>query len=149
MVFIPPMAYKNALAEAAKFLSIRIPGGKSATYTKHFEAGVLAVEPASLNINVADVKSERLFVPSDGRPGGGSRVYKIFPLIQPGWKAEFKFIILDETVLQTSVTDPTKSVFEFVLMRTGQFIGIGRFRPKNRGYYGRFKIEELVIVDED
>ncbi len=80
-VFIPPMGYKNALAETAKFLSISIPGKGKSTYTKHFEAGVLAVEPAYLGVEGKDVQCERLFVPSDGRPGGGKRVYKYFPVI--------------------------------------------------------------------
>lgn len=145
-VFIPPMGYKNALAETAKFLAIGVPGKGKATYTKNFEAGVLAVEPAMLGIQKDDVNYERLFVPSDGRPGGGKRVYKYFPVIPEGWLADFTFIILDETVLQTSI-EGDLTVFEHVLRRAGQFIGIGRFRPRNRGFYGRFAVNELTIVD--
>ena len=145
-VFIPPMSYKNALAEAAKFLSIGIPGKGKSTYTKHFEAGVLAVEPAPLGIRAEDVECERLFVPADGRPGGGKRVHKYFPIIQPGWRADFSFMVLDETVLQTS-SDGIMTVFEYILRRTGQFIGIGRFRPRNRGYYGRFAVNDFTVID--
>lgn len=146
IVFIPPMAYKNALAEAAKFLSIGVPGKGKSTYTKHFEAGVLAFEPATLGVHVDDVQCERLFVPSDGRPGGGKRVYRYFPVIPAGWTADFSFCVLDDTVLQTSV-EGDFTVFEHVLQRTGQFIGIGRFRPKNRGFYGRFAVKEFAILD--
>jgi hypothetical protein len=146
-VFIPPMAYKNALAETAKFLSLGIPGKGKSTYTKHFEAGVLAVEPATLGILAKDVKYERLFVPADGRPGSGKRVHKYFPVIPQGWKAEFSFMVFDETVLQTW-PQTGESVFQFVLERCGQFVGIGRFRPRNRGYYGRFAVREFVIVDD-
>lgn len=32
-VFIPPMSFKNCLAEAAKFLNLQIPGGGKRTYT--------------------------------------------------------------------------------------------------------------------
>ncbi len=46
-VFIPPIAFKNCLAEAAKFLGIQIPGKGKSTYTKHFEAGVLVVDAAN------------------------------------------------------------------------------------------------------
>lgn len=145
-VFIPPMAYKNAVAEAAKFLSIGIPGKGKATYTKHFEAGVLAFEPAKLGIKADDVQCERLFVPSDGRPGGGKRVYRYFPVIPAGWTADFSFCVLDETVLQTSA-EADSTVFEHVLRRTGQFIGIGRFRPKNRGFYGRFAVKDFTIIE--
>jgi hypothetical protein len=146
-VFIPPMAYKNALAETAKFLSLGIPGKGKATFTKHFEAGVLAVEPALLGIKAADVQSERLFVPADGRAGSGKRVHKYFPVIPDGWKAEFQYLVFDETVLQTwPATGET--VFQHVLERCGQFVGIGRFRPRNRGYYGRFQVTEFVVVDD-
>jgi hypothetical protein len=145
-VFIPPMAYRNAVNDAAKFLSIQVPGKGKATYTKNFEAGILAVEPAVLDIKAEDVQGERLFVPADGRPGGSKRVYRIFPRIEPGWVADFQFIVLDETVLQKSV-EGDFTVFEHVLRRTGQFIGIGRFRPRNRGFYGRFAVREFAIVD--
>lgn len=144
-VFIPPMAFKNALAETAKFLSLGVPGKGKATYTKHFEAGVLAVEPALIGIKAADVQCERLFVPSDGRPGGGKRVHKYFPVIPAGWKADFIFLILDETVLQTW-PETGQTVFQFVLERCGQFVGIGRFRPRNRGFYGRFSVREFVVL---
>jgi len=145
-VFIPPMGYKNALAETAKFLSISIPGKGKSTYTKHFEAGVLAVEPAYLGVEGKDVQCERLFVPSDGRPGGGKRVYKYFPVIPAGWRTDFVFLVLDDTILQTSV-EGDFTVFEHVLRRSGQYIGIGRFRPKNRGFYGRYSIEDFAITE--
>jgi hypothetical protein len=130
-IFIPPMAYKNGLAEAAKFRSQKIPGKRNATYTKHFEAGVLVLEPLVLPIKKVDVASEVLFVPSDGKRGGGSRVEKTFPLV-PKWEGDVVFHILDDTI--------TKDVFEETLGEFGNFIGIGRFRPRNNGYYGRFRV---------
>lgn len=144
-VYIPPMAYKNALANAAKFLSLSVPGKGKAKYTKHFEAGVLAVKPAPLGVHVDAVASERLFVPSDGRRGGGNRVYRYFPLIPTGWKAEFEFIVVDDTVLQKMVGFEDLTVFEHVLRACGQYIGIGRFKPLNNGFYGRFQVNEFVV----
>lgn len=137
-VFIPPMAFKNCLSECAKFLSIRIPGKGQATYTKHFEAGVLVTEPLVLPIKKADVDGEWLFVPSDGKRGGGTRVDKCFPIIQE-WEGTVNFMILDQTI--------TKDVFEQVLVDAGRFIGIGRFRPRNNGFYGRFDVSKLVWSD--
>src|SRR5689334_22156076 len=49
-IFIPPMAFKNCIAEIAKFLSEQIPGKGKSTYTKHFEAGILVLEPLVLPI---------------------------------------------------------------------------------------------------
>lgn len=145
VVFIPPMAFKNALTETAKFLSLPVPGKGKATYTKHFEAGVLAFNPVSLGVRADEVQAERLFVPADGVRGSGKRVYKMFPVIPPGWTADVEFTVLDETVLQTA-TD-SRTVFENVLERCGQFVGIGRFRPRNNGFYGRFSVEKFAVVE--
>jgi len=134
-VFIPPMAFKNCLSDAAKFLSIQIPGKGKSTYTKHIEAGVLVTDALILPIKKDEVKGEWLFVPSDGIRGGGRRVEKCFPVIHQ-WGGDVTFYILDETV--------TEDVFRNILEQAGAFVGIGRFRPRNNGIYGRFKVEKLV-----
>lgn len=133
-IFIPPMAFKNCLSECAKFLGIQIPGKGKSTYTKHFEAGVLVLEGLTLDIRKEDVQGEWLFVPSDGVRGGGRRVEKCFPLITD-WNGTVVFHVLDDTV--------TQSVFEQHLREAGNFIGIGRFRPRNNGFYGRFSVESV------
>ena len=96
-VFIPPMSFKNCLSEAARFLSVQIPGKGKSTYTKHFEAGVLVTDALHLGVKATDVKGEWLFVPSDGKRGGGSRVDKCFPVIHE-WGGDVTFHILDETI---------------------------------------------------
>jgi hypothetical protein len=145
-VFIPNGSFKNCLSEAAKFMSISIPGKGKATYTKNFEAGVMVGKSPFLGVNSKDIEFERLFLPADGRRGSGKRVWKYYPLI-PEWEAEVEFLVLDDTVLQSSVKDKKRTVFEDVLEGAGQFIGIGRFRPRNNGYYGRFEIVEFAIKD--
>lgn len=139
-VFIPPMAFKAALSEAAKYLSLPIPGKGKATYTKHFEAGVLCADALVLDINAADVKGERIFVPASGKRGDGCRVWKTFPVIQ-AWTGDVKFHVIDETVLNKHEGDMT--VFHHVLQQAGAFIGVGRFRPRNNGYYGRFSVVSI------
>lgn len=135
-VFIPPMAFKNCLAESAKYLSEQIPGKGKTTYTKHFEAGVMVLDGLSLDIPADEVEGETLFVPSNGKRGHGSRVSKIFPFIAE-WSGHVDFIIVDEII--------TEDVFRRTLEAAGQFIGIGRFRPRNNGYYGRFNVEKIAI----
>lgn len=131
VAYIPPMAFKNCLSEAAKFLSIQIPGKGKSTFTKHFEAGVLVLEPMSLGVKAEDVAGEWLFVPASGRRGDGKRVSRCFPLF-PEWQGEVVFHIFDDTI--------TKEVFVEHLREAGRFIGIGRFRPRNNGFYGRFEV---------
>jgi len=99
----------------------------------------MVLEPLVLPIKVDDVKSETLFVPSDGKPGGGKRVEKTFPLIS-SWSGTIEYIILDDLI--------TQDVFNRVLLASGTLIGIGRFRPRNRGYYGRFAIDSVSWKEE-
>ncbi len=141
-VFIPPNSLKNCLSEAAKFLSIPVPGKGKATYTKNFEAGVLVTQPAMLGVKKDAVQMEALFLPADGRRGGPKRVMKYYPVL-PEWETEAEFIILDETVLQSSIKDKSRTVFQEVLEGAGKFIGLGRFRPRNNGYYGRFDVVSI------
>jgi hypothetical protein len=138
-IVIPPMAFKNCLAEAAKYLSIKIPGRGKATYTKNFEAGVLVTDPLVLPIKKEEVEGEWLFLPSDGKRGSGSRVDKSYPLIRE-WGGDVRFFVLDDTI--------TQDTFKYHLEQAGKFIGIGRFRPRNNGYYGRFTVENIAWSEE-
>lgn len=131
-VFIPPMSLKKSLAEAAMFLSRKIPGKRNATYSKHFRAGVLVVDGITLPIKKDEVPGEWLFLPSDGKRGSGSRVDKCFGRIDE-WEGDATYYILDETI--------TQDVFVEHLREAGQFIGIGFFRPINEGYWGRYSSE--------
>lgn len=133
-IFIPPMAFANCIKQAAQYLSLKIPGSGSEKWTKNFQAGILVSEPLMLPDMINNVESEWLLVPADGKRGGGKRVLKCFPLIKE-WNGEVTFIIVDEKI--------TKEVFGYVLKQAGQLIGIGRFRPRNCGYYGRFTVEAI------
>lgn len=145
-VFIPPMAFKNCLTDAAQFLSIKIPGKRNATFTKHFEAGVLVTDPLTLPVLKDDVQGEWRFVPSDGKRGGGSRVDKCFPVI-PEWQGDVTFHVLDETLLTVIDTPEGKmTAFEWHIRQSGSFIGIGVFRPRKNGFYGRFKVQKITGI---
>lgn len=133
-LFIPPMQFKQCLSDAASYLNMKIKGQGKATWKKNFLAGIMVSEPLKLPISVDDVQGETIFVPSDGKKGGGQRVYKTFPVI-PSWSGEVTFYILDETI--------TKEVFEYHLREAGKFIGLGRFRPRNGGFYGRFEVVSI------
>lgn len=138
-VFIPPMALKNCLAEAAKFLSIQIPGKGKATYTKHFEAGIMVMDPIMLGVQADAVPGEELFVPADGKRGSGRRVTRVFPLIS-SWTGSTIVHVIDETI--------TDDVLRAHLIEAGNLIGMGRFRPRNNGYYGRFSLVSMAEVGQ-
>lgn len=129
-IFIPPMAFKQCLDETAKYLSLQIPGKGKATYTKHFLSGLLVMDKLGLGITVDKVDGEWINANSDGVRGSGKRVKRCFPVVQK-WEGDVDFYLLDDTI--------TKEVFEDVLRQSGQFKGIGRFRPANGGFYGRYE----------
>lgn len=133
-VFIPGTMFKNCISAAAKYLSMKVPGGGKATYTKNFEAGIMCFAPVYIGVKKENLTKEKLFVPSDGRRGGTTRVEKCFPIIKE-WEGEVEFVIVDSLI--------TKDVFQKHLEEAGNLIGIGRFRPRNNGYYGRFTVESI------
>lgn len=133
-VFIPPMSFKNCLSQAAKYKPIQIPGKGKKTYTAHLEAGVLCFSPLTLPVHVDDVQGEWLHVPSNGQRGGTTRVEKCFPII-PSWEGVVEFLVVDDII--------PEDIFQTYLEDAGRFIGVGRFRPRNNGYYGRFSVEKI------
>jgi hypothetical protein len=131
-VFIPPMALKNCLMEVAQYLGEKVPGKGQATWTKHFTAGLLCSEPVMLGVNRDKTESETFMCHADGKRGSGTRVARTFPVIRE-WTADATFYILDESI--------TRDIFQRYIEEAGKFIGIGRFRPRNGGFYGRFFAE--------
>jgi hypothetical protein len=130
-VFIPPLAFKNALDASAKYMGKQIPGRGKATYAKHFASGVLVMDPLVLPVKKSAVRGEWRLVPADGVVGGSRRVLKRFPVIDR-WEGKIEIQVLDNTV--------TKDVLAEHLANAGMFIGVGSFRPERRGIYGRFKL---------
>lgn len=131
LIFIPPMAFKQCIDSAAKYLGMQIPGKGKSTYTKHFLAGVLVMDKLMTAVNAETCEGEWINANSDGVRGSGKRVKRCFPLV-PSWAGEVNFYVLDEII--------TQPVFEEILRKAGQFRGIGRFRPENGGFYGRFEL---------
>lgn len=127
---IPAMAFKQALDRCAKVLGLQVPGKGKATFTKHFLSGCLCESDVQLGVKKDQVQSVTINAHADGVRGSGKRVKRTFPVI-PKWAATAKFIILDDAI--------TKDVFERVMKESGQFVGVGRFRPENGGLNGRYK----------
>lgn len=134
-IFIPPMSFKQALDAAAKMLGRQIPGKGKSTYTKFFTSGVLCVDPPVLPNKKVEVRGERIHANADGVRGSGKRVWRTFPVVDD-WSVDVQFNVLADEI--------TKGVFEEHLKQAGAFVGIGRFRPQNGGFYGRFKVEKVI-----
>lgn len=133
-LYIPPMAFKMGLDTAARMLGRRIPGKGQSTYSKFFKSGVLCMEGPDLPLTKDDVPADRIFANADGVRGSGKRVWRLFPRIDQ-WEAKVDFHVLADEI--------DTAVFEDHLRQAGAFVGIGRFRPENGGYYGRFEVASV------
>lgn len=133
-VFIPPMSFKRALEEAAAFRGDKIKGKGQATWTKHFLAGILPPDPLFVGINKSEIPGETFPCHADGKKSCGTRVMRTFPVVRK-WSGVVTFTVLDDTI--------TEEIFAKTLREAGQFIGLGRFRPRNGGFYGRFIVESI------
>lgn len=137
-MILPGMALVLAMIAACKKYGHKIPGRGLKTYASFFEAGLMCAENIPLfdltgqPITRANVQSVRVHCASQGQKGstGGSRVFRRFPLVK-GWQTEDITIeVLDDMI--------GRDIFQRVLVEAGTMIGLGRWRPENRGRNGRF-----------
>ena len=138
-VYIPALAFKNALLAAAKYSGEQIPGQGKKTYSAKFASGVLIIENVVIG-KKDDLKGLWLHVPADGMRGGSKRVMKCFPTIE-NWTAVVRVIVLDEVI--------TKDVLKKTLVEAGNYIGLGSLRVQNNGIFGRFGVGAVKLVEED
>jgi hypothetical protein len=131
-VRIPAKAFHECLIEAAQYSGKKISGHR--TWTKKFESGMALFDNPNLAVRPDDVDYIDCFCHANGKRGSGTRVMRRFPMIN-SWEARFEVHILDPII--------TKAVFAEMVGIAGTFIGIGRYRPANRGTNGRFELVEL------
>jgi hypothetical protein len=136
-VFIPPMAFKMSLDRAAQMLGLQIPGKGKRTYTQFFLSGVLVVDPIVLPFSKDDAVLDRIYANADGKRGSGKRVWRNYPRFDQ-WIADVPFHVLADEI--------GEDAFLQHLVQAGSFVGIGRFRPQNGGFYGRFRVEKVNWV---
>lgn len=139
---IPGPAIHKALIAAAKFRGERIPGAGAKTWTKRFGAGVMVLEHAVIDPRVTADTMDCcvVHVPSDGRPGGSSRVYRRFPIFQ-AWAAKVKVVVVDGLI--------DEETFARHMDTAGKFVGIGTHRPSSNspGTNGRFAVDSVAWSD--
>jgi len=133
-VFIPGVAFKKAMQDAAKFLNIQIPGKGKSTYTKHFKSGVMVFSNVETGNQESDILKRPINCNSDGVAGSGKRVLRFFPELT-SWEGTLTVHVLDDTV--------TKDILEQVLVAAGQFMGVGAFRPQNGNGSGIFAVSDI------
>ena len=135
---VPAMMLKYCLDEGCRNLS---PDDKkfrgNEQWTKYFEYGICLTENVSLGVKPEAFRKEWIWADSNGKKGrqSSSRVKRCYPTLDVGWKINPTFVVLDEKI--------TQDIFEKALASAGWFCGLGRFRPQNQGYYGRFDVKKI------
>lgn len=135
IVFVPAMAFKQALDTAAKRLNIKDPDNARANFTKYFVSDVICEGNMSIGIHKDDMPSVTINANVDGVRGSGKRVPRTFPQTQQ-WGGVVSFLIMSDKI--------THAIFERVLNTAAMSIGVGQFRPEKGGLNGRFEIVKVV-----
>ena len=133
-VIIPRMSIKFSLVGGAAYLGERVQGKNMKTWTQYFTSAIHIMDDIVLPQKREDVQSITLYCHANGNRRSGKRVARTFPLIL-SWAATVQINVLDETI--------TEDIFGRVLEHAGAFIGIGRFRPENGGYNGRYVVRKI------
>jgi len=135
-VVIPATQFGAAIKNAAQYCTHKVPGtnGKG-TFRKHFDSGVFVYEDLGLGLRPEEIEGEWLMLPSNPNNPKSGRVPKCYPKIL-SWDGMVTYTIYDQQI--------TETVFAEVLRISGIQVGIGRFRPSQRGIYGRYAVKDLA-----
>lgn len=126
--FIPAEQLRIAFINGGGYLKSKVGNAKRSM--KGVFAAVLRVSPEEITLPEYDEIDKRSAVNKNVK----ARVMVIRPKWST-WSAEFDLIIDNETI--------TKETIEELINTTGNYVGIGSYRPTNNGYFGRFKLIEL------
>lgn len=135
-VFVPAMAFKQAMDLAAKRMAIPDPDNKRANFTKHFISDVICENNLSIGIHKDQMPEITINANVDGVRGSGKRVPRTFPQTQ-SWGGQTSFLVMEEKI--------KPEIFERVLKTAGRSIGVGQFRPEKGGLNGRFDVLKVEI----
>lgn len=140
--YMNPFAVTNGLVTAAKWLKRKVDGRSG--YTGRFQSGVspsgkiLLFKLDGSPLTIDDVEPIPLFVPSSGKKGEGTRVFRIFPTVQE-WIGRGSVIVFDGKIPEDQLYDH--------LVALGQFVGWGSMRVEGGGINGRFRVDDLQVEE--
>ena len=141
IAYIPPMAFKMSLTTAAERAGVKVKGKGNRTYGAYIKSGVIPVENAWLDVPRDKFRKEPVFCSALGKSSGvGTRVIRYFPVLDE-WKTKITFQVVDDSI--------PHDIIDSAMREAGQLIGVGRFRPANGGYFGRFEVTKTVWTGSD
>lgn len=134
-VTFPSTALKDCVKKGAVKLKRTVPGQGQTKYGSVFTTGFKVLKNLILSANIKDARYETIMVPSDGKPGGGTKVPRYFAHFDK-WDCDVEFMVTDSTI--------TEEVFQEALEYAGMNIGLGTWRSeRGKSDFGCFTVEKL------
>lgn len=128
--YIPAEQLRIAFINGGTYLKSKV--GTRTKSMKGIIAAVLMISPEEITIPDYDVIDKRSAVNRNIK----ARVMVIRPKWLT-WQAEFDMILDNGTLTKEMITE--------LINVTGNYVGIGSYRPTNNGYFGRFKLIDITI----
>lgn len=126
--FIPAEHIRCCLIAAGGYMKSKV-GNKSRSLT-NIIAAMFMVTPEEIELPNFDTIDKRSAVNKNVK----ARIICIRPK-WTNWNATFKLHIGEDSF--------TKSQIEELFRNGGNYVGIGSYRPTNKGYFGRFELSEM------
>lgn len=130
--YIPAEQLRIAFINGGGYLKSKVGNAKRSM--KGVFAAMLRVSPEEILIPEYDTIDKRSAVNKNVK----ARVMVIRPKWQE-WEAEFDLILDNETITTQTLTE--------LIETTGNYVGIGSYRPTNNGYFGRFKLLDIAKLN--
>lgn len=127
-LFIPSEQLRIAFINGGTYLKSKV--GVRTKSMKSIIAAVLMITPEEIILPEYDVIDKRSAVNKNVK----ARVMVVRPKWTT-WKAEFDMVLDNNTLTEQLLTE--------LITTTGNYVGIGSYRPTNNGYFGRFKLVTL------
>lgn len=126
--FIPAEQLRIAMINGGTYLKSKV--GTKTKSMKGIIAAVMRISPEDILLPDYDEIDKRSAVNRNVK----ARVMVVRPKWMQ-WGAEFDMVLDNGTL--------TKEMLTELVTVTGNYVGIGSYRPTNNGYFGRFKLKDI------
>jgi hypothetical protein len=127
--YLPSDHIRGALINAGTFIKSKV--GNAKRNMSNIVAAMFYVNPSNIALPPFDEVDKRSAVNKNVK----ARIIVKRPKWKEGWRAKFTILIDDNTITKETVLD--------LLNYAGRYVGIGSYRPTNKGHFGRFEVENI------
>jgi hypothetical protein len=139
-VFVPKKALLESVIEASKRRGTKVAGRGNKTFGSLMEGGIIVLDDLYTGAMKSDLRSATFNCHAKGDRKDHARVPRIFPMLDK-WGGKIKVVLTDPNI--------TRDEFEASVRDAGVMVGVGRYRPANRGDNGRFVVKTVEWTETD